>query len=398
MTDATAPADLAIKPAPCLVRLVNHSAAPFAGWLRCNVDVMPPHRVGYVSNDDGATVFDMFMLGRPSGLDTRTLDIHVHLDAGERRTIDLAKSRAISWPITPLPSDLAFFGGLVTIAGIPMTLLALEPNAAGYDAHLRAHVGPMLVVDLWLTYWPDQPGWCTGRVAITPSNPNVQDVTALIPPDFTLRFGDAIVQVIGRQPNAPLLDAGDWQADAQPKLLPVIFCWLRHTSDWASVKALADLQVQINGLQRLHADGNPILSADFDALAWTNSLLPESIRRLHSHEQPVYGPNLNSDDAGAQGGQSFVGGPAQADPSTVSVLYLNALQVRWPFCHLEANGDQLDYTKHQNPRLYLWDGRVNRNLSRDTLRARSQSRNRLMLGRCATVVFFASESLCGERI
>jgi hypothetical protein len=345
-----------------VINLVNHATVPFTGWLRTNVDRMPSYEAGRTDRCS-------YVLGRATGLDTRHLDLRVSLAAGERLKLDLSDARQSGYGM-PAPS-LDFVQQLwrLTIAGQRMHVLTFELNGAAYDVHARAKVGPMLNVDLWLRWYPDQPAWCRGSIAICASNPLVQDVVGWIPPDFTLRFGDAIVSTPGKQPGSPLMNFGDWLADGQPRVLPLMFTWLRYAPAdiWPMLMAMGNLQVQVVGLKTLHAFGNPLMPQGFDAVGWTNSLLPEVLRVSHTWEKSPMDPAPISDSTGAQGGQSFCCGPAMVDPTALAVVEIAGLDVSWPCCHLEANGDPLDYSALAHRELKLWDGRVNRRISTDTL-------------------------------
>lgn len=350
-----------------ILRLHNRSAMDVYGWFRCNVDVLPPH-------GSGGTPFGNYVLGNRSGLDTHSLDVKLGLAPGEQRAIDLTTAEDIGY--TPLvgidPDAKAAWGGIpVTVAGKPLAFLGAVPNGAAFDGHWRGRVGSMLVVDLFVSWYPDDPRRANGEVVITASNPAIPDIAAQIPPLMQLVFGDALVMVPGLPTDAPLMWSTDWLADGQRRFLPLVLCWPRHAPEGEAgylaqmCREIADQQVQVNGLARLHADGNPHLPPGFDAVAWTDQMLPQVIDRQHDWFNSPLDPAYVSGAAGAQGGQSFVGGPAMADPAAVGPLYLAALDGSWPMFHLEADGSPLDWKGHPGMRMFY--GRVNRRICPDTL-------------------------------
>ena len=178
-----------------VVHVANYSGAEFDGWKRATVDVMPPTKAG-VAGDV------LYVLGRHVGADARTVDLRLRLAPGEIRTIDLRKADPAQFDLAPLPADPLAFFGMPSIAGMPFSLVDAKPDGAAWLAHLRARTGPMLCVDLWVTWYPDQPSWATGEAIVTASNPTVPDLVATVPEDFRLRFGAADVVVPGL-PIAP---------------------------------------------------------------------------------------------------------------------------------------------------------------------------------------------------
>lgn len=337
------------------VGLANYSGAPFDGWKRCTVDVMPPHAAGQV----GAT---RYVLGRQVGLDAKVIDLKVHLDPGEVRTVDL--SAATPWAFTrgPLPADpLAFFGA-PTIAGVPLRVVELQADGAGYLAHLQARVGPMLHCDLWCWWQPDVPGWCQGEVVVTASNPLVPDVTATVPDDLRLRFGACDVLVPGLPFNAPLLPVGELLGDGQARSFPCTLVWRQHlqTPDqWTSAGAAAAMAISANGISRLYPDGNPLRGAGLAPLAWSRGNFAGAVSRLHGWEAGPLGVTERSQNTGAQEEQILPGAECMQGVSSLgaeTVRYLVALgQSRRPCQHLEPSGAQLNPFGH--PRCVFWSSR-----------------------------------------
>lgn len=336
-----------------IIHLSNDSHLPFQGWLPINVDELPDPPVS-----------DNWVTGLRSGLDTFNADVYVGLSPGERQTFHLDGGAPSDY--TPSGGFAQMWGGVaVTVAGVALDYLGAELNGAAWDGHWRGRVGRMLNVDLWIHWYPDQ-AWCPGKVIVTASNPDVPDIKEHIPADFALRFGDADVLIPGLAANAPLMKEGDWLADGQTRSHTLTLCWRRLGGDLDLARAIADQKITANGIKNLHgADGNPHLPVCFDARAWSAAMLPECIVRSTDWFNGPLDQAMVSGASGAQAGQSFIGGPAMADPSAVGPLLIAALDGSWPMHHLEANGEQLNWRRH--PGLRLFYGRVNRALSTDTL-------------------------------
>jgi hypothetical protein len=341
----------------------SHSDLAYKAHIRCAIDWTPPFKQGTVPDRCN------FVVGNPTGLDTRTIDLYTEIGPW---ALDCDFSTAVGgndFQIAPLPDDwFEHFGGPMMIGNTPMSIVSITENGAAWDIHWRARVGTMLVVDVWAWWYPTQPGWCVGSVKISAGNPTVPDVVAYIPPDFTLRWGDGVVFCAQKAPGAPLMDAGDWIADGQPRILTdIVFLWprLAKGDDHIAAYLYGIRKMGIRGLERLHRDGNPYLPPGFDAQGWANNLLPSVINSTNNWIKGPLDPNYESDDPGAQAGQSFCCGPAMADPSAVPVIVLSAADMHWPLCHIEANGALLDYKRHNTLRLHY--GRVNRPISGETL-------------------------------
>ncbi len=340
-----------------IVQLENQASVPFVGWVPAVVDVMPPHRVGIAVSDAGAQV--TYVLGRQTGLDTRAIDLRVELGPGARVTVDLGKSKpAVATPTKAPDGD--WLGGMLTIAGKKLRRQSLLPDGAGFDGHWSGRVGTMLWADVWLHFCGEP--WARGEVLITCSNPSVPDMGEEIPPGFVLRLGAADTLVPGHRVNAPLIDAETWFGDGQARALPVFVAFTGHADgaiDWASIGALE--HVHAVGIRQLLPEGNPRLMPNVDRAAWGNERLPESVRRLHTFEPALLGPNRRSADTGGQADQLFVAGEGLGSPVATWVCYLNALKVAARPCHhLEADGRQLSADHAQ---LVMWDSRPHWNVS-----------------------------------
>lgn len=348
-----------------IVHVANYSGAEFDGWKRATVDVMPPTKAGLAGDV-------LYVLGRRIGSDARVIDLRVRLAPGEIRTIDLRKADAAEFDLGPLPANPLAFFGMPSIAGVPLSMVDAKPDGAAWLAHLRARTGPMLCVDLWVTWYPDQPSWATAEAVVTASNPTVPDLVATVPEDFRLRFGTADVVVPGlilepsnaqgaRAGGARLLPAGAVLGDGQARSFPLVFIWRQHLTserEWSSAGAAASLSICANGIAKLWPDGNPQTIAD--PLGWTRANWAGAIARLHTWDDGPLGVKKRSGDTGKQEDQVFVGGECCSGPASLgaeTVRYLVALgQSKRPCHHLEAGGSLLDLAKH--PRLVIWSGRA----------------------------------------
>jgi len=342
-----------------VVTAKNDGPVPFEGYVRTVVDVMPPHRIGVVTANNGSTY--PYFLGRAVGVDTRCIDVRMHLEAGETVTLNLTKSSAFAMDRESLPADpIAWFGGLCTLRGTVLQRNRLEFDGAGYLVHLRGRVGRMLHADVWIHWCPPQP-WARGEVLLIASNPAVADMAEEIPEDLTLRFGDADVLVPGRRVNAPLVDAHEFFADGQGRAMPVLFTWKRHMAtplDWSSVGALSASSIGAVGIQKLWVQGNPSLPPGFDPVNWQRSRLAESVRRLHTWDRALTGGNPTAMDTGQQPDQTFVAGECMVKGGVgcERIYYHGALKCAARPCHhLEANGDQVAIEKH--PQSVFWYAR-----------------------------------------
>lgn len=338
------------------VRVENQATLPFVGWKRTTIDRLPPHLVGQLGNT-------LYVVGRAVGLDVHVVDLRVSLAPGQQLTLDLSQAGPAGWTRGPFPvQPQAWFGGDATIDGVELQPVSLLPDGAGYTLQLRARPQPMVNVDLWCTWYPDQPAFCHGEVAITASNPSIPDMGAILPAGFPLHFGNAVVLPLGGQPWN-LLPNGLTLTDGQCRILPVTFLWLQHLQGETvvpSVIAAAGGSIGAVGIQQLLVDGNPVYPPGFSARAWMLANWSEAVRRLHTFDEPVCGPARKSSVAGRQEDQTFVRGePLLADGvGSEWIAYLSALKLAARPCHhLEQDGRPLDLAMHVNPRLVFWEGR-----------------------------------------
>jgi hypothetical protein len=365
------------------VRVANTGMLPWFGWKRVTVDRPMTATSGWLPG--GLTIGGVpvlahdaeFRVGRAVGLETTVVDVKTALLPGEHRTFDLATFTG-ALPAPPMPADIAaYFGAFPAANGTPLACVSLQHDGSGWSGHFRARIAgdPMLVCDLWITWYPDQP-WCHGECVVNASNSAVPDMVAWTPAGVTLTFGDAIIAVLGRSPwDGLVVPAGTSFGDGQARAVPVTFLWLQHAHadpngqiDLLGLLQLlsfaADSHYSIGGvgLDHLLVDGNPRLPAGFNASAWAQSTLPDTLSRMHDWRAQTTGPNPHSGDTGAQtGDQTFVG-EVLNDPMAAGselIRYLGALK-QWarPSNHREPDGRPLDPALHVNPRLVLWDGRA----------------------------------------
>ena len=343
-----------------VVRLANHAPTAWSGWIRRNADVRPPHDAGEI---DGLR----YVVGKQHGAELWHVDVYCPLKAGERRTADLADSREIDFALQPLPSDLsAWLGGPVLLDGKPMQLLSLEADGAAWVSRWQLRTGELLVTDLWVTWYPDQPAIAYGQAMVNASNPAspkmVDDATGL-----DLRFGDALVLIPGKVGNE--LATGTL-ADGQARCTLPVFVWPRHLrpGDFETVVAAKDLGVGCVLIKNLWATGNPNTPPDFDAAKWASRFFAPSLHRMHTWEPNLLGPSLVSGSAGQQEDQFFhAGGEALELPGCEWIRLANALKSHGekPANHREPNGDWLSLDRF--PGLLQWDSRPNFRTARDTL-------------------------------
>lgn len=340
------------------IRIANLTSLPFTGWVRCNTDgPLPAEERGFADRIG-------YAIGRVTGLGTHIIDVRLTLDPGQ--AVDYEPRSTVGDVIPPptLPSNpVELFGGAAMIGGVPLQFVGLpDVDGAAITAHLRTRVGLMLVVDLFLRWYPGE-AWAHGEAIVTASNPTVTDLHAFVPPDFMLRFGDALTFAIGRHFSQPLIDEGVPFADGQARAVPLVFVWprlIRSAADFNSAMAATQHGISAIGIERLLADGNPVYPAGFSARAWTTPKIAAAAQRLHSWAAPLVGPNPESGNTGAQEDQVFVRGEALLPDGNGAeiVTYLSALKLaNRPCHHREVNGGLLDYTGHTSPRLVLWDMR-----------------------------------------
>lgn len=338
-------------------RLANYSQNYFAGWKRITVDTKPPHQAG--ASIDGV----QYRLGRPIGEDAYVVDVYAGLVPGQKAEYNLSKFAPVDYEPPLLPGNIAeIIGGMPTVNGTAMSLVGINlADGAGVDAHFRTRINKMLVVDLWLTWYPSQAYVCQGEALITCSNPGVPDLTEQVS-SIDLKFGDAMVLPLGGQAGKLIASPTNF-ADGQARAVPVTFVWHRNitsATQFNTAAALSTFGVGGVGVSRLLPGGNPRYPSGFNPIQWAGQKLPESIRRIHTWDVGAVGPNKVSGDTGAQEDQIFVRGESllPGGQGAELVAYLGALKMaNRPCHHRELDGRMLDYDGHTVPRLLLWDGR-----------------------------------------
>lgn len=337
---------------PCLaqtVTLTNYSGGAFEGFLRCNVDRAPPVAAGRIGDA-------WFVQGAATGAETRAVDVWCRLANGQTRQLDLATAEPMAWSPRPLPGA-EHFGGPATLDGAPLDWLSLEPDGAAWLAHLHGRSGPMLHLDLWLTWYPDQPGFCAGETLVTASNGSVPDLFAEVGPGgLALAFGDSVVLVLGRGIGS-LIEPGTRFADGQARGMPVAFLWPRHlrrASEWSSAGAAISFGVAAVGIERVAPWGNP--TQPVDGRQWAGKNLARCLSLLHTWDAPSIGIAPNSTQTGAQEDQLFRGHEMLSHAGAVWPSYFAALKwAQRPCHHLEASG--LPIRPEDHPRLVFWQSR-----------------------------------------
>lgn len=332
------------------IRVANRSHLPFAGWTRTTVDSRPAHDAGTLP--DGTR----YVVGRQVGLDVWAVDLRVELEAAQERTVRLSAATAADVPALPLPADpLGHFGGWASFGGVPMSIVGLSVDGAGWAVHLRSRAGRTFVCDVWLDWRPDEPWLATGEILLVSSNPAVPDVTETVPAGgLAFAFGDGIVW--GSEPAA----AGTTFADGQGRATPIVVGWPRHAPSaaaWLStVPAAVSMTTCAVGVSRLWAQGNPRLPAGFDPVAWTKARWPQALASMRTWDSAATGPNRNSADSGAQGDQVWTAGECMAGVGPEKVAYLSALKLAARPNHFRrADGSWLEPS--DKPNVMFWHSR-----------------------------------------
>lgn len=356
----TAPAMLAAASAdgaPCTARVANFAGARFVGWHRVNVEGTPTPAVGRT-----ASGID-YVVGRATGASTVAVDLWLDLQPGQELVVDFAGASSRSWTL-PLPPDpVAHFGGDLTFCGQPMAFLTLQPDGAAWSALFRARSGRMLVCDLWARFYPQDPSVVHAEAFVVASNPAVPDMGEQLQQPAQLAWGDAVQVLPGRPFNAPVVAAGEYLADGQGRVVPLLFVWLRHVQtveQFGSRLAQAQLGVCGHGVRQLLHTGTPAMPPTFSARAWARDNVGEAARRLTTWDWLLFGPSARSGDTGGQEEQVFSRGePLRPDGVGAElVVYLSACKLAERPCHYrEVDGSPLLPEKHTSPRLVLWDMR-----------------------------------------
>jgi hypothetical protein len=341
-----------------MIRIANHSPNRFTGWIRRNVDSVPPHSSGIISGV-------RYQIGQRTGEDTYACHLLVDLAPGERRELDLFASDAAE-PVRHPPNPASWYGGPLKLNGEELQMVSLTEDGPSWVAYLRLRHGNALVSEVWLRQYPGEP-WADGRILTGCSDPRSSELLEQVP-DLSLQFGTGIMFVEGREWLEPLSYGRD-QADGQGFALPFQVLWREHATagQLVSFSAIHRRQIGCVGIEQLLPDGNPVYPATFNPVAWTRQHLPKAIEALHDYRQPTVGIAPTSTQTGAQEDQCFVRGEAllQGGAGAEHVAYLSALKyAQRPCHHYESDGTPLDLDRH--PGMFFWSSRPHR-LSQDRL-------------------------------
>lgn len=334
------------------IKLGNYSGHDFRGWKRLVIDWEPPAESG--TFDGGA-----YVMGKQSGLDCRVMDLHVALKSGEIRELDFGDSLPpanevdgdeLARPANQQPPSAP---PAPSIAGQPMLVRTFEPNGAGFDIHFRTRIFPMLVVDLFVTIYPNQP-WADGTLIVTASNPTIPDMVGEIPDNFELTMGPGAVIL----PQGPLVRAGETMATGQsrpPIPVSIFFPTLANEEQTKSAAASMSMAIAGIGVNRVWPKGNP-LWVDGTATQWIAEHYGRVWANLREWRADKLGIKANANTSGSEGDQVFVGSAcAQGIPGAELVAKGIAYgYARRPVQHLEPDGSHLDIDGH--PDLCFYNG------------------------------------------
>jgi hypothetical protein len=335
-----------------MIRLANYGGQPYVGWVRTKTDETWPE--SWELHDT------IGVMGSAEG-DARVVDVRVRLQPGQVLELDPALARSVPFTIGGLPANVLGHFGLPTIGDQDLTVESVRQDGAAYVVKLFAGLqGELLTANVWLWWYPDQPGWCHGEVLVCASDPSIPDMVATIPADFTLRLGKAHVIIPGLTLGAPLLPAGETLADGQVRAFPFCAIWPEHLtiSDYNSADIARQFLVAANGITNLWPGGYPALPVWASALGWTRQHLAGAIARLHGWDFGPLGPVASGGQTGSQEDQVFVGGEAAGTLGLGAELvrYFVALgTMRRPIHHCDETGLPQEPAEH--PGCVLWSGR-----------------------------------------
>lgn len=349
-----------------MIKLHNYSPHRWTGWLRRNVSPKPPHASGTV--EVGGKLV-RYVLGLKAGADTYHCDFNVDLDPGEQLVFGLAESNPEPQPSMILPRDFDdFFGGGLQIGMQTADLVSVKIDGAALCSHLMTRFG-MAVVHFWLRWYPSQPAIAYGEYAVVASDPSVPDMRVKLP-DLPVRFGDALTIVPGRASDR-IMNANEVLVDGQARTGLVHFVWPRHLTLESFPTVVAETQFGVGGvaIDELWHCGTPTHShMPQGGRQWFAQNYAESLRRLHTWDRPLMGPNIASSDTGRQEDQFFhPGAEAFTLPGCEWIRLFNAIKLHGerPCNHLEKDGTPLNLNKH--PGLLMWDARPYQPITQDML-------------------------------
>jgi hypothetical protein len=327
----------------------------FDGWRRVITSDTHEHLAGKCA--DGTRWVWAYDLGN----DLAAFDVRVQLAPYQQLKIELVDSEPEAFEIAPLPPHLLdWFGGPPCIEGIPMSWVTSAQEGACYKAHFRMRTSTLLLIDLWVRWYPDTPSVAEGEVVIAASNPNVQDVTLHLQDDLNLTWGTAQVNTFG-DADGVLMARGSSLADGQARSLPFVMAWGNRATtqaDWSRISALNSFGIVGHGVRDLYPQGNPWPIAGNHRLR-VEQAIADAVVRIHSYDAGPLGVAKASTVTGSQEDQLFPGADAALATGYVGhelARYLTAMrQSLRPCHHLEADGEHLRVEQH--PQLVFWDGR-----------------------------------------
>lgn len=333
------------------LRLTNESGVPFKGWINTTTD-----------NDIGKTgTFpngDIFVRGARSGKDTWSVDVWTHLSSHEhiKHNWDTATDGARIPQWRAIGGLVQWFGGSTVKANnTPLTLISIKVDGAAIRSQFTGRVGPM-VVDVWLRWYPSQPGWLDGESYITFSDPTIPEKQYTCP-EIKLSFGNGdLVWPLGNVQDNVLIPANTRFADGQARAAMFYMVFpdrVTGADEWATFGALSERRVAGVGISKLWADGN--VNYTGNAHDWTEQNR-HNFDDLNSWDPGFIGAAPDSGVTGAQEDQVFVRGEPMSDPVAAPLVLAAALKMaNRPSNFREFNGDFVLPENH--PQLIFWSGR-----------------------------------------
>lgn len=339
-----------------MLRIANRSSHQTNCWVQATTDQA-------LSISSGVFGDARFVLGPGAGQDTRIIHFKCPLAPGEEKEFDLSVFEPTEFSTATIPSNpVQFFGGYAMVNLLGMNWVEFIPFGAGFRCHLRQRVGRLFVVDLSFVWFPDEPWIAHGEVMITASNPAVSDMTE-VSPQITVRFGSALVAVLGKGLDGVVLDQGTTFADGNARIIPISFVWLNKIPNlevFLQCMAQVSHGVSAVGIEKLLPNGNPIMYPGFNVRAWTQSLWAESQRRLHTFEPALLGPAPISGVTGRQGDQMIVRGEPFVPHGVGSeklALWAAYKMANRPNNQRENDGGIFVPAWHTQRPVIFWDGR-----------------------------------------
>lgn len=198
-----------------VVTIINQSTTRYDGWTRVMLAQRPPHFTGWLLNQNNELQLS-YAVGHRDEAGNWAVDIRAVLTPGEHRTIDLAMLQPTARAVPQLPGEIVnYFQGMPHINGVelvPTRVVIGRGNiypqwhdGAGFTSHIGAYVTPDLIAKLFVTWYPDQPGWCHGKMTLLPVNSHYTGLNGLNMSwgsAFVIPYNGAIGQLL--PPSYPL--------------------------------------------------------------------------------------------------------------------------------------------------------------------------------------------------